>query len=137
MDEESFGIIPLRKKNNGWEVLLVQLIAGHWSFPKGRAESEESSLQTAERELQEETGLKVKNILNEIPLTETYYFSRNNHRVKKTVTYFIGEVEGTLLLQAAEVQDAKWIPLQDVSNQITFSSAKALCRKILKAMEAN
>lgn len=135
MDEESFGIIPLRKKNNKWEVLLIQLIAGHWSFPKGRAESEENALQTAERELQEETGLKVKALLHEIPITETYYFSRNNHRIKKTVTYFIGEVEGTISLQAAEVQDAKWVSLQDVSNQITFSSAKALCRKILKALE--
>lgn len=46
------------------------------------------------------------------------------------MTYFIAEVEGTLSLQAAEVQNAKWISLNEASNQITFSSAKALCKNI-------
>lgn len=83
MEEASFGVIPLRKKGNSWEVLLVQLIAGHWSFPKGRAESEEKPLQVAERELFEETGLKVKKILHETPLVESYFFYRKNSASKK------------------------------------------------------
>src|ERR1700761_7880485 len=53
------GIIFRRsKKDNGIEFLLVQDAKNRWTIPKGHVEPGETAKQTAEREIQEETGLK-------------------------------------------------------------------------------
>ena len=52
--EKSCGCIILNEKN---EVLLIHHNAGHWDFPKGHVEEGETEVQTAIREVKEETGL--------------------------------------------------------------------------------
>ena len=85
MREYSYGIIPLKYNDslNGWEVLLVQHQGGYWAFPKGHANSGESHKETAERELQEETGLKVESYLLDEILKENYTFFFQKKRVFK------------------------------------------------------
>jgi 8-oxo-dGTP pyrophosphatase MutT (NUDIX family) len=39
------------------EYLLLNYAAGHWDFPKGNIENGEDEIQTARREIQEETGI--------------------------------------------------------------------------------
>lgn len=130
MDEQSFGIIPIRYRQEQCEVLLVRHTAGHWSFPKGHAENDEKPFQAACRELLEETGLQVKTLCQEKPLLETYFFSRQGQRVRKSVTYYVAEVTGKVVVQQAELQDAQWVPLETAMRQITFASDKKLCEQV-------
>ena len=52
----SAGVIPVRWEDDRW--LYLQLRAyQYWDFPKGRAEAGETPLETALREVREETGL--------------------------------------------------------------------------------
>jgi bis(5'-nucleosidyl)-tetraphosphatase len=74
---ESFGIVPFLKEEGGWKVLLILHREGnHWGFPKGKANPGETPLEAATRELKEETGLSVIQILREEPLAEQYQFRR-------------------------------------------------------------
>ena len=53
------GIIFRRNpKNQAIEILLIQDAKNRWTIPKGHIEEGETAKQTAEREIQEETGLK-------------------------------------------------------------------------------
>ena len=56
INEKSCGIILIDDEN---QYLLVQLLAGHWDFPKGHVEQGETEKETALREVLEETGLNV------------------------------------------------------------------------------
>ena len=56
MTKLSAGAIPLRKKNNRWEVLLLRAFS-YWDFPKGMVEADEDPFKAALREVEEETGL--------------------------------------------------------------------------------
>lgn len=64
MAKQSAGILVYRLRHSVLEVLLVHpggpywksKDAGAWSVPKGNLEEGEDALQTAKRELQEETG---------------------------------------------------------------------------------
>jgi predicted NUDIX family NTP pyrophosphohydrolase len=68
MAKKSAGILLYRIKQNQPEVLLVhpggpfwaKKDLGSWSIPKGEYEEGEDPLDAAKREVEEETGLKVK-----------------------------------------------------------------------------
>lgn len=138
IEERSFGIIPLRKKGKGWEVLLINhRQGGFWAFPKGHAEGDETAEQTACRELQEETGLTVEQFLSAETLKESYSFFRAKSYIHKEVLYFIAEVKGTLLLQEGEVFDSRWVSLEKAEKEITFPESKNLCRKTIELLNNN
>ena len=58
--EKSCGAIVARQTDTGREILLIRHVnGGHWAFPKGHVEENETEEQTALREILEETGLSV------------------------------------------------------------------------------
>ena len=60
--EKSCGAIVYRKTQNQIDLLLIKnRYGGHWSFPKGHVEGAETEMQTALREVKEETGLDARN----------------------------------------------------------------------------
>lgn len=129
------GIIPLKKENEKWQVLLVKHSSGnYWAFPKGKQEIGESDKETAFRELFEETGLNIDVVLTEKELHEKYTFIRDGKRYKKFVRYFPAIVKGEVKLDEKEIQDAKWINLSDVERYITFSEGRNLCRETVKIL---
>jgi 8-oxo-dGTP pyrophosphatase MutT (NUDIX family) len=129
--ETSYGIIPLKRKGENWQVLLIKHRAGHWSFPKGHPEEKESPLESAKRELLEETGLKVKKILSGSPLKEAYRYKRAGRLIDKTVEYFLAEVEGEASIQAEELADSCWVSVPDAAGRATFPEGKRICSEIL------
>ncbi len=132
IQEESFGIIPLIHKNFEWYVLLILHQKGsHWAFPKGHAHEGETSLQSAQRELKEETGLNVERVLQETPLVETYQFYCKQDLIRKKVSYFPALVSGELHLQEEEIQEAKWVMLKEAAQHLTFQEAKSMCHTLI------
>ena len=126
--ECSYGIIPLKYEHNRWMVLLIQHHSGHWSFPKGHPEEGELPLQSAERELREETGLSIKQLLSPDPMTEKYSFIFKGERIEKMVHYFPALVEGSVILQTCEIKSSHWIRLSEAHLHITFQEGKRICR---------
>ena len=132
IEEKSYGIIPLRQENGVWQVLLILHQGGrHWAFPKGHGDAGETALDSARRELKEETGLDIQELLQESPLIERYQFHRNHEIVIKTVQYFPALVSGNLQLQTEEIRDAKWVPLKESASHLTFKEAKEMCNKLV------
>lgn len=126
MFETSCGIIPLRRLKAGWQVFLVQLHAGHWSFPKGHIDHHETQQETAERELHEETGLRIKRYLSTVPLKEEYHFQREGVHIQKSVFFFVAEVKGRVRLQRQEIRAGEWLPLTEALQRLTFASDKRI-----------
>ncbi len=130
--ESSFGIIPLQKTEKGdVRVLLIFHKGGkHWSFPKGHKDPGESDLEAATRELKEETGLDIEELLSDTPYMESYTFYKFQEKVLKTVSYYPAFVKGELKLQPEEILDARWLPMQEAIHHLTFKEAKAICLKV-------
>ena len=63
VEAKSYGVIPIFKGKDGFYILLVKNSkGGHWGLPKGTPEKDEKPIDTAKRELFEETGFKPKTI---------------------------------------------------------------------------
>ena len=52
----SAGVVVVRRAEDGWRVLLLR-VYNYWDCPKGVVESGEGPLDTARREVREETGI--------------------------------------------------------------------------------
>ena len=135
--ESSYGIIPLRKiEGENVQVLLIFHKGGkHWSFPKGRKDPGETDLETATRELKEETGLDIEKLLSDIPYVESYTFYKFQEKVLKTVSYYPAFVTGNLKLQPEEILDARWLPMQEAIRHLTFKEAKVICQKVSELIQ--
>ncbi len=131
LQDESFGVIPLKKENSLWKVFLILHKSGHhWGFPKGHKNINESSQEAAERELKEETGLHVVEWLSEKPLVETYRFRIKQQMVQKHVLFFPALVAGELLLQEEEIREGKWVTFEEATETLTFKEAKLLIKEV-------
>ncbi|WP_428388123.1 bis(5'-nucleosyl)-tetraphosphatase [Mucisphaera sp.] len=133
-NDHSCGVIPVYQtpNNHARQYLLVQHKAGHWGFPKGHPEKNESELQTATRELHEETGLTAHHLLEDRLFTERYIFRKRSGKVvDKTVTYFIGFVpEPTFAIQEEELQNAAWGDLQTTLDLMSFDEGRKLLLEV-------
>ncbi len=126
--ETCFGVIPLREHNNEWQVFLVHHKKGdYWGFPKGHWDENESPHQVAKRELKEETGLDLGDWWPLPPMQETYQFQRDGISIEKTVTYFPALVHGHVTIQAVEINEGKWVSLNDAFHLLTFEGLKQQC----------
>jgi 8-oxo-dGTP pyrophosphatase MutT (NUDIX family) len=126
--EHAYGIVPLRFHEGVCQVLLVQHHPGHWAFPKGHADREETPQQAAERELREETRLTIERYLLLDPITESYLFTFQGERISKTVHYFIALVKGQVMIQEDEIQASEWLSLTEAFMRITFKESKQVCQ---------
>ncbi|MBN2876394.1 MAG: NUDIX domain-containing protein [Bacilli bacterium] len=127
--EKSCGCIVL---NQYKEVLLVQMRQGHWSFPKGHVEENESEEQTALREVLEETGIRCK-ILHGFREVNTY---SPYHGVMKDVIFFIALAQNTdITIQIEEVRQADFFSVKNALNLITFQTDMEILKKAIQFLE--
>ena len=88
--EKSCGAVVFSRFDGAWHVLLIRHEHGrHISFPKGHVEAGESERQTAEREILEETGVRVR--VDTGFRAENRYMARPD--VEKLVVFFIAVAE--------------------------------------------
>ena len=92
--DKSYGIIAvLRHERKEDRFLILRQVKGHWSFPKGHGERNETPLESALRELSEETGITDIQILDLPTISDTYVYEKDVQKVKKLNEYFIGIIK--------------------------------------------
>ncbi len=124
VNEKSCGCIII---NNG-RVLLVQQKKGSWGFPKGHVEFNETEIQTAIREVKEETNLDVK-IYKKRRYTEKYFTYKG--RTKQVVYFVAKQTGGFEKKQDSEIKSMKWLNFEDAFQKITYPNTKKIFGKVL------
>ncbi len=87
--EESCGAIVFTRRNGQLLYVIVRESTGAFSFPKGHVEQGETEMQTAAREIREETGLQPV-FLDGFRETDAYDLSEKPG-TRKQVVYFLAE----------------------------------------------
>jgi len=118
----SGGIIFRHSKTNGQiEILLISDAKNRWTIPKGHVEPGEEPKQTAEREIQEETGLQEMKVYNW--LGKVYFrYRRGQTLVLMTMHIYLvqGLGETDKLHPEDWLTDIKWIPAQEAVDKIAY-----------------
>lgn len=128
----SYGIIPLRRVGDEWEVFLIHQFSkignnSYWVFPKGHPDDVESPLQTALRELKEETNLVPTKVESEPTFKLEYSFVFDETKIDKTVEFFIGVIEETeFKVDTIEVKEAGWYTLDAAAERLDYQDTKQM-----------
>ena len=119
---------------NEGKVLLVKHNVGHWGFPKGHMEKDETELQTAIREVKEETNLDVE-IQERKRYIDEYYSSEDTF---KQVVYFLATCKNmNTQKQEEEIAQIEWVPIEEAGNKITYENTKKLFKQVLEENHLN
>ena len=130
--ERSCGAVVMTKTPAGRRYGMVQSPEGFWGFPKGHMEAGESETQTALREIEEETGLKVT-LLEGFRCEIRYPLLREGHPdVTKSVVFFAAFYEGqTPRMQETEVACLRLMSFQEALSALDYADL----RETLEATE--
>lgn len=132
--EKSCGAVVFKKINGKLHVLLIHHNLGHWGIPKGHVEGNETEIETAKREVLEETGIETE-VIPSFREIITYSPKKN---VLKDVIFFIGKsLNDNLTPQLEEVQEVGFIPTDRALELITYVEEKEVLEKAISYVENN
>ncbi len=121
------GGVVMRLGPEGLEVVLVHRPAyDDWSFPKGKLEPGEDEATAALREVEEETALVCR--LEDDLGAVTYVDGRGRPKI---VRYWrMAAPEGAEPAASHEVDDARWIRLDEAGRRLTYRHDRALLGRV-------
>ncbi|MBQ8922154.1 MAG: NUDIX domain-containing protein [Oscillospiraceae bacterium] len=133
LHEKSCGAIVYRRFHGNIEILLIKHVnSGHWSFPKGHVEGDETELETARREIKEETGLDV--ILDQT-FRETVSYSPKRD-TQKVVVYFLALARNyDYVPQEEEIAEIRWVDIIRATHMLTYENDKTIVNKARAAIK--
>ena len=133
LHEKSCGAIVYRRFHGNIEILLIKHVnSGHWSFPRGHVEGDETELETARREIKEETGLDV--ILDQTFRETVSYSPRRD--TQKIVVYFLALARNyDFVPQEEEIAEIRWVDIVRAARMLTYENDKTIVSKARAAIK--
>ncbi len=129
------GVIWRRSKNNSnkIEILLIQDAKERWTIPKGHIEEGETAKQTAEREINEETGLKQMKMQDYLGRIK-FQYRRQQSLVLMTTDIFLVAAEGdTNAIKPEEwMKGIRWFDAMEAVDKIEYEDISKLMLIALK-----
>ena len=122
--EKSCGCVVF----NEGKVLMIQHNEGHWDFPKGHVEENETEIQTAIREVKEETNIDV----NVKPKNRyTLEYSPKEGVIKEVVYFIATKNSDECRPQESEVQKVEWVEIDEAVNRVTFDCTRNVLKRAI------
>lgn len=126
--EKSCGFVAFKEEDGERLYLLIRSQRGEYGFPKGHTEPGETELETAERELKEETNVEVERV-DGFRLQIEYMIPRRETVLKEAV-YFLGRCkEGDIVCQEEEVSEAAFLRFEDALKLLPFENTRGVLRE--------
>src|SRR5665213_305566 len=120
-------IVPTRRAPDGSRVRAL---------PKGHVDPGENALQAAVREVREETGV-VAELIRELGEVR-YWYRRDGRTIGKSVTFYLFRyVSGDTADHDDEVEEARWIDLEEAQKTLTHAAEREMVQRALAYLGEN
>ena len=121
--EKSCGAVIFTEENGTDQVVIIKQVQGHWCFPKGHVEDNETEHETAAREIREETNLSVE-FMDGFRYSLSYSPKAG---VDKEVVYFAAKLTGGVAgVQEEELSEIHTVTFDEARRLITYENDRQL-----------
>lgn len=132
--QKTVGIIIFKREGRGIRYLLLHHGGDYWNFPKGRQEEGESELESALRELAEETGIKKIKIIEGFRDEYNYDFDSEikdgkREKVYKKAIFFLAEAKEDRVKISDEHLDYGWFDFETALKRLFFQEGQDLLKR--------
>jgi 8-oxo-dGTP pyrophosphatase MutT (NUDIX family) len=132
-DQTSAGGVVFRTDHGSAEVVIVAVGSeNRWQLPKGLVDKGEKPEVTAVREAREEGGV-TSEIVEHIETIEYWYVGlEQGIRVrfhKRVHFYLMRYLSGDTKDHDFEVNEARWIPIEDAAEQLAFDNERRVMQR--------
>jgi 8-oxo-dGTP diphosphatase len=125
------GVVVRSADRGDVEVALVHRPSyDDWTFPKGKYLPGEDDLDTARREVEEETGLTCR---IDGPLGTVEYRDRKDR--PKIVVYWLMTPLAGEFRPSAEVDEMRWVPIEQARDLLTYRHDRSLLETAADLLE--
>jgi 8-oxo-dGTP diphosphatase len=130
--EISSGGVVIKNSIAGIKVLLIKDPYEKWTWPKGKLNKGETSLDAAIREIREETGLVNIKEVSKVGSTN-YFYKRDGKLIYKTVYVYLFKSTGeeNLVIQKAEIEDGEWVSKEEALSRVGYKGAKSIIKRAI------
>ncbi len=128
----------LRSSDDGPQVAVIKPAGRNvLALPKGHIERGETSQQTAEREIFEETGLRVACIKKLGDVKYVYRFKGKT--IFKCVSFYVfrydgGEIDDISIAMRKEVDVARWMSLEEAVVRLSYPGERDMAGRVLEEL---
>ena len=123
--ERSCGAIVFTRRNGELLFVVVQEMAGAYSYPKGHMEGDETEMETARREVYEEVGLRPTFLPGF--REEDEYDLAEKPGTRKRVVYFLAEFgQEPLTPRPGEIRRVLLLPYQEALPYFEHESSRRI-----------
>ena len=120
-------VVPVKRDAQRRRVLVL---------PKGHLDPGETDEAAAVREVAEETGV-VAELIDKLGDVEYSYERRGRRRNKRVAFYLFEYRSGSLEDHDHEIEEARWMRLEDAARQLTHPGEKEIVRRALSRLSAD
>jgi 8-oxo-dGTP diphosphatase len=129
-NQVSAGGVAFRSLDSVIEVALISVgEENHWQLPKGQVGKDETLEQAALREVREEAGVSTE-LIRLIDKIDYWFYvgpTGNRLRIHKFVYFYLMRYEsGDPTLHDHEVNEARWVEINQAEGMLNFESEKAI-----------
>ena len=125
-EEISCGAVLYTRVEGEIKYLIIKQRGGHYGFPKGHMEGNETEYETARREVKEEVGITVTDFVEGFRTSDEYILPHKRCTKKRVILFLAEYTDQRIVIQKKELFGASLYSYDEAMKLLSFDGSRRM-----------